>query len=152
MRKSVLVTGSAKRIGRRLALDFAKDGWDVAVHCNASLAEAEEVAGDIRNMGCKTVIVRGNLSEADVPDRLIAEASAALGGLSCLINNASLFEPDEVGTITSASWADHLDTNLRAPVPAALPPPPGTRRASPAGRSPRTAAATSCTRAATRCA
>ena len=116
MRKSVLVTGSAKRIGRRLALDFAKDGWDVAVHCNASLAEAEEVAGDIRNMGCETVIVRGNLSEADVPDRLIAEASAALGGLSCLINNASLFEPDEVGTITSASWADHLDTNLRAPV------------------------------------
>ena len=43
MKKSVLVTGSAKRIGRRLALDLAKDGWDVAVHCNASLAEAEEV-------------------------------------------------------------------------------------------------------------
>ena len=42
--KSVLVTGSAKRIGRRLALDMAKDGWDVAVHCHASLAEAEEVA------------------------------------------------------------------------------------------------------------
>lgn len=116
MKKSVLVTGSAKRIGRRLALDFASDGWDVAVHCNASLAEAEEVAGLIRNMGRNTVIVRGNLSEADVPDRLIAEASAALGGLTCLINNASLFEPDEVGTITKASWAEHLDTNLRAPV------------------------------------
>ena len=116
MKKSVLVTGSAKRIGRRLALDFASDGWDVAVHCNASLAEAEEVAGLIRNMGRNTVIVRGNLSEADVPDRLIAEASVALGGLTCLINNASLFEPDEVGTITRASWAEHLDTNLRAPV------------------------------------
>ena len=102
--KSVLVTGSAKRIGRRLALDLAKDGWDVAVHCNESIAEAEEVAGFIRGIGQRAVIVRGDLYDADVPDRLIAEASAGLGGLTCLINNASLFEPDEVGSITQASW------------------------------------------------
>ncbi|MFN4142610.1 SDR family oxidoreductase [Aestuariivirga sp.] len=116
MNRSVLVTGSAKRIGRRLALDLAKEGWDVAVHCNTSPAEAEEVAGFIRGMGRRAVIVRGDLSDADVPDRLIAEASAALGGLTCLINNASLFEPDEVGAITQESWGEHLDTNLRAPV------------------------------------
>lgn len=114
--KSVLVTGSAKRIGRRLALDMAEDGWDVAVHCNASITEAEEVAGFIRGMGQRAVIVRGDLSGADVPDRLIAEAAQGLGGLTCLINNASLFEPDEVGSITQASWAEHLDTNLRAPI------------------------------------
>jgi NAD(P)-dependent dehydrogenase (short-subunit alcohol dehydrogenase family) len=114
--KSVLVTGSAKRIGKRLALDFAADGWDVAVHCNASIAEAEEVAAQIRDLGRRSVIVRGDLSQADVPDRLIGEASAGLGGLTCLINNASLFEPDEVGSITRASWAAHLDTNLQAPV------------------------------------
>lgn len=114
--KSVLVTGSAKRIGRRLALDFAADGWDVAVHCNASITEAEEVAALIRGMGRRSVIVRGDLSLADVPDRLISEAAQGLGGLSCLINNASLFEPDEVGSITQESWAEHLDTNLRAPI------------------------------------
>ncbi len=43
--KSVLVTGSARRIGRKLALDLAADGWDVAVHCNASIDDAEDVAG-----------------------------------------------------------------------------------------------------------
>lgn len=116
MGRSVLVTGSARRIGRRLALDLAADGWDVAVHCNASLAEAEEVAAAIRALGRRVTIVRGDLSHDDVPDRLIAEASAALGGLTCLINNASLFEPDEVGSITRRSWAEHIDTNLRAPV------------------------------------
>lgn len=114
--KSVLVTGSARRIGRSLALGLAQDGWDVAVHCNASVAEAEEVEALIRAMGRRAVIVRGDLSLADVPDRLIAEASAALGGLTCLINNASLFEPDEVGSITRNSWAEHIDTNLRAPI------------------------------------
>jgi NAD(P)-dependent dehydrogenase (short-subunit alcohol dehydrogenase family) len=114
--KSVLVTGSAKRIGRQLALDLAADGWDVAVHCNTSFAEAKEVAASIQAMGRKVAVVRGDLSQADVPERLIGEASAALGGLTCLINNASLFEPDEVGAITTASWGAHLDTNLRAPV------------------------------------
>ena len=114
--KSVLVTGSAKRIGRKLALDLAADGWDVAVHCNASIVEAEDVARLIRAMGRRAVIVRGDLSEDEVPDRLVADASAGLGGLTCLINNASLFEPDEVGSITRDSWARHNDTNLRAPV------------------------------------
>lgn len=114
--KSVLVTGSGKRIGRQLALEFAQAGWDVAVHCNASVKEAGEVAEQIRAMGRRAVVVRGDLSDAHVPDRLIDEASSGLGGLTCLINNASLFEPDEVGTITQKSWADHLDTNLRAPV------------------------------------
>ena len=114
--KSVLVTGAAKRIGRQLALDLAADGWDVAVHCNTSPREAEEVAQSIRTMGRRAVVVRGDLSDAEVPDRLIEEASAGLGGLTCLINNASLFEPDEVGSITRGSWGEHLDTNLRAPI------------------------------------
>ena len=116
MRKSVLVTGAARRIGRQLALDLAGDGWDVAVHCNASLPEAEEVARLIRGIGRRAAVVQGDLSSPDVPERLISEASAMLGGLTCLINNASLFEPDEVGSITPQSWAEHIDTNLRAPI------------------------------------
>ena len=113
MGRSVLVTGSARRIGRRLALDLAADGWDVAVHCNASLAEAEEVAAAIRALGRRVTIVRGDLSHDDVPDRLIAEASAALGGLTCLINNASLFEPDEVNHVEQVDDRD-LDRKLAA--------------------------------------
>ena len=50
------------------------------------------------------------------PSRLSGRAADKLGGLSCLVNNASVFEPDEVGAITQESWAHHIDTNLRAPV------------------------------------
>ena len=113
---SVLVTGAARRIGRQLALDLASDGWDVAVHCNASRGEAGEVAQLIERAGRKAVVVQGDLALPEVPERLIAEAAQALGGLTCLINNASVFEPDVVGSITAASWARHLDINLRAPV------------------------------------
>jgi NAD(P)-dependent dehydrogenase (short-subunit alcohol dehydrogenase family) len=111
--KSVLVTGAARRIGRRIALDLAADGWAVALHCNSSCVEAEKVA---REMGGRTAIVQGDLADASAAKRVVDEASKALGGLAALINNASVFEPDEVGSITLESWASHLDTNLRAPV------------------------------------
>ena len=113
---SILITGSAKRIGRQLALDLAAFGHDIAVHYNRSILEARDVAKLIRDMGQRAIIVQGDLFLAETPERLIAEASEGLGGLSGLINNASIFEPDEVGTITTNSWAQHLDTNLRAPV------------------------------------
>jgi NAD(P)-dependent dehydrogenase (short-subunit alcohol dehydrogenase family) len=113
---SILITGAAKRIGRQLAIELAGAGYDIAVHCNNSLREGEEVAKLIRDVGQRAVIVQGDLSLAETPERLISEASFALGGLVGLINNASIFEPDEVGSITTDSWAQHQDTNLRAPV------------------------------------
>lgn len=116
MTRSVLITGAARRIGRRIALDLARDGWAVAIHCNASRADAETLKAEIDQGGGRSVIVEGDLARADVPERLIAEAKSALGPLTCLVNNASLFEPDEAGSVTLESWTSHLDTNLRAPV------------------------------------
>ena len=113
---SILITGSAKRIGRQLALELAGVGHDIAVHCNRSTSEAQEVVKLVSAMGQRAIIVQGDLSLAETPERLISEASRGLGGLSGLINNASIFEPDEVGAITTQSWARHQDTNLRAPV------------------------------------
>lgn len=112
----MLITGAARRIGRRLALDLASGGWAVAIHCNRSRDDAEVLQRDIADTGGSAAVVAGDLSDAAVPGRLVAEASAALGPLTCLINNASLFEPDEATSVTAASWAAHLDTNLRAPV------------------------------------
>jgi len=112
----VLVTGAARRIGRQIALDLAEAGWHVCVHYNTSGKEALEVCRAIEQAGGKAVAISGDLSQLDCPERVIADAAEALGGLTCLINNASRFELDEVGSITQQSWAGHLDTNLRAPV------------------------------------
>ena len=116
MTEGILITGAAKRIGRQLALDLAAAGHDIAIHCNTSRDAAAEVADDISAMGRKAVIVQGDLAQPDVPERLIAEAARGLGSLTVLVNNASVFEPDDVGEITVDSWTEHLDTNLRAPV------------------------------------
>ena len=116
MTETILITGAAKRIGRQLALDLAAAGHDIVIHCNTSRDAAEEVAGEIRTRGRKAFIVMGDLSRPEVPERLMADAVAGAGPITVLINNASVFEPDDVGEITLESWTGHLDTNLRAPI------------------------------------
>jgi NAD(P)-dependent dehydrogenase (short-subunit alcohol dehydrogenase family) len=111
-----LVTGAAKRIGRRIALELARKGWNVAVHFDASYDEAQGVVSEARTCGVEAMAVQGDLANPATPSRIMAEAREELGEINCLINNASLFEPDAVGTISLESWDNHLNTNLRAPV------------------------------------
>ena len=113
---AVLITGAARRIGRQLALDLAADGYDIALHYNSSLAEAEAVAAEIKKLGRRAALLQGDLAHADIGERLVSAAIAQLGQVSVLINNASIFEEDELGDITAASWGRHIDINLRAPV------------------------------------
>lgn len=111
-----LVTGAARRIGRALALEAAAAGYDVAVHYRGSRDEAEALAGDIRGQGLRAETFSADLSSADEARRLLPEAAAALGPLTLLVNNASLFLDDRVGTLTDETWDAHLNANLRAPV------------------------------------
>ena len=111
-----LVTGAGKRLGRAIALALAEDGHDVAVHYNGSAEAAEEVAAQIRGMGRQAVALQADLTREDDMQRLVPDAVAALGGpLTCLVNNASIFEHDTVGSATRDSWDRHFESNLRAP-------------------------------------
>ena len=114
--KSVLITGAAQRIGRAIALDFANKGWDVAIHCHTSVEEAGNVAREIEALGSKAVIVPCDLSDPHSAELIFNRATARLGPVTCLINNASVFEPDDINTVSEQSWALHLDVNLKAPV------------------------------------
>jgi NAD(P)-dependent dehydrogenase (short-subunit alcohol dehydrogenase family) len=109
-----LVTGAARRIGRAIALDLAQAGFDVAVHCAGSHAEAESVAADIRALGRRAVL-RADLAQEAETQNLVEQAEAALGPVGVLVNNASTFERDEALTATRDSWDFHMEVNLRAP-------------------------------------
>lgn len=113
---SALVTGGAARLGRAMALALAEDGWDVAISYMSSQAEAEAVVAEIRAKGRKGVAIRADLLiEAEIAG-LIAAAGDALGApLTCLVNNASVFEFDDIETATRESWDRHMESNLRAP-------------------------------------
>ncbi|MDE2164901.1 MAG: SDR family oxidoreductase [Alphaproteobacteria bacterium] len=113
--RSALVTGGARRIGRAIALTLAAHGWDVAVHYGESREDAEALAAEIGQRERRAVALGADLTrEADVIG-LVPRAAAAVGPLTLLVNNASLFERDDALTVTRASWDRHLETNLRAP-------------------------------------
>ena len=112
-----LVTGGAKRLGRAMALYLADQGYDVAIHYNTSAKDADDVVALIKAKGRHAVALHADiLDEAQVCD-LIDRASKGLGGaLTCLINNASVFEYDTLATATRTSWDRHIESNLRAPI------------------------------------
>ena len=111
-----LVTGAGKRLGRAMALYLAGRGFDVAVHYATSRAAAEETASDIIAQGQRTSLLQANLLDEAETQALLPRAAAALGGpITCLVNNASIFEADNIHTATAESWERHIGSNLRAP-------------------------------------
>jgi len=116
LEKSVLITGAAQRIGRAIALDFATRGWNIALHCHTSGAAAKKVAGEIEKLGRKAVVVPCDLSDTAAAGKIFNHTASHLGPITCLINNASVFEPDDINSVSPESWALHLDVNLKAPV------------------------------------
>src|SRR5687767_3932032 len=97
--KTALVTGAAKRLGRAIALGLAAEGWDIAVHCHSSTAEAEATAKDIRALGRRVAVLPADLGKEAEVETLIPRANDKLGPLTCLVNNASVFEMDKIDTV-----------------------------------------------------
>lgn len=111
-----LITGAGKRLGRAMALYLADRGFDVAVHYASSADAAAEVADLIRAKGQKACTVQADLLNEDETQALTEAAVAGIGGpLTVLINNASVFEYDNIKTATRKNWDRHLESNLRAP-------------------------------------
>ncbi len=115
-RPVALVTGAAKRIGRTIALELARAGWDVGLHCNRSRADADALAQELSGLGARAAVLPADLADPDQSAGLIPECIAALGPPECLINNASIFERDGVRDFTAEGWQAHQDINLRAPL------------------------------------
>ncbi|MFD3189861.1 SDR family oxidoreductase [Sedimentitalea sp. HM32M-2] len=111
-----LVTGAGTRLGRAMALYLAGRGHDVAVHYATSQAAAVALVEEIRSLGRASVALQADLLDPDQTDGLFGAAVEGLGGpVTCLVNNASIFEHDTIHSATRRSWDRHMDSNLRAP-------------------------------------
>jgi NAD(P)-dependent dehydrogenase (short-subunit alcohol dehydrogenase family) len=111
-----LVTGAARRIGRAIALGLARDGWDMAVHYHGSEGAALETVAAIGALGRRAVALRCDLADCDAVAGLLARADAALGAVSCLVNNASLFDYDSAADFSAAALDAHMRVNVTAPL------------------------------------
>jgi len=113
--KTALITGAAKRIGRAIAIELAGAGWNVVVHYHQSYDQAVELVNELQGAGVNAVALQAELSDETKVEKLFSAAIDALGPITCLINNASVFEEDTALDVSIGSWNGHMDVNLRAP-------------------------------------
>ncbi|MDT8992995.1 SDR family oxidoreductase [Curvibacter sp. APW13] len=114
--RSVLVTGAAVRLGAQICRAFARAGWDVWCHYHRSADTALALCEELAAMGVQARTVAADLASAEDRQRMMEHIVHTSGPLSCLVNNASTFEPDEAQTLDSASTQHQLNVNLVAPM------------------------------------
>lgn len=112
---AALVTGAGARLGRAMAIALARAGHDVAIHYAASQDGAEDTAKEVRALGRQAITLQADLLDDAQTETLIPQAANALGPVTCLVNNASIFEYDTLASATRESWDRHIQSNLRAP-------------------------------------
>ncbi|MGL5735091.1 MAG: SDR family oxidoreductase [Beijerinckiaceae bacterium] len=111
-----LVTGGARRIGRSLVQALAQNGYAVAIHHNTAADEAAQLQADIQAQGGNSALVAGDLALPSAALKIAEDAHKALGPVTLLVNNASLFVPDRMGLLDDELWQRHFAINLQAPV------------------------------------
>ncbi len=111
--KTALVTGSARRLGRAMALRLASMGYNIALHYHTT--HPGGLTAEIRSHGVRCVAMKCDLTGAGAAEDLLRHAREALPGLELLINNASVFERSTIGETSDDLLDAHLSLNLRAP-------------------------------------
>ena len=113
--KTILVTASAKRLGKFIATDLIKKGWKVAIHYNKSKIYAEETADYLFKIGGHVTIHQADLScNADI-EKLVNEIEALDSTWSGLINNAGYFNYDDGKNFRVEELHRHMSVNFIAP-------------------------------------
>ena len=113
--KRALITGASKRIGKSIALNLAKHGYDIAIHYNKSKTSAINLVQELNSFNIKSEVFRLDLMKIEKIEKWFDEVKKVFGTVNVLINNASIFEYDSLKSSSLSSLNKHLDVNLKAP-------------------------------------
>ena len=117
MKKTIFITGAAKRIGKEIALCFSEMGWNIIVHYNSSKNDAQVLADEINgNNPDSAITVQGNLDVKEDVEKVINEVRDAFPTIDLLINNASTFYPTPIEDISEEHWDKLVGSNLKGPL------------------------------------
>ncbi len=113
--QKIILTGGAARMGAAIAENLATHNNQITIHYNKSKDKAEKLKKKLENKGSKVFLIKANLNKISELNKIILFAKIKMGGINCLINNASLFENDNIKNFSIKGWDKHLNVNLKAP-------------------------------------
>ncbi|MDC0524604.1 SDR family oxidoreductase [Pelagibacteraceae bacterium] len=115
MTSKIIITGGATRIGAAIAKSLANYETAITIHYNKSKVNALKLKKELENLGSEVYLLKADLNNFKQTQILLKLAYKKMNGLDCLINNASLFENDNLQNFTNKSFTKHLNINLKAP-------------------------------------
>lgn len=113
MSKNVLVTGASRGIGRSIALQFAEEGYNVAVNYAGNKDKAEAVVEEIKGKGVESFAIQANVANGDEVKAMIKEVVSTFGSIDVLVNNAGITRDNLLMLMKEQEWDDVIDTNLK---------------------------------------
>jgi pteridine reductase len=115
--RTALVTGGARRVGAAIARRLHASGANVVLHYRDSAVDADKLAADLNALRAKSAVtVKAELLAPIAPRALVSTALQSFGRLDLLVNNASSFFANEIGTIEASHFEALIGSNLRAPL------------------------------------
>ena len=111
----IIITGGATRIGAAIAKSLAGYETSITIHYNKSKINAFRLKKELEKLGSEVYLLKADLNNLKQTQMLLKLAHKKMKGLDCLINNASLFENDNLQNFTEKSFEKHLNINLKAP-------------------------------------
>lgn len=115
MKKTAIVTGGSRGIGRAVAVRLAKDGMNLVINYRGNSAAAEETERLCRELGAEVLLVQGDVSRAEDCEKLAAQAKEAFGRVDVLVNNAGITRDGLLARMTEEDFRAVLDVNLVGP-------------------------------------
>ena len=113
--KKIIITGSATRIGASIAKSLAGHGTQITLHYNKSMKAVKNLKKELESLGSEVFLIKADLSIISQTKKIVPFAYKMMKGLDCLINNASVFEKDDLINFNEKSFNKHLDINLKSP-------------------------------------
>ena len=110
--KRVAVFGATGRIGMQVCIEAAKQGADVAIHCNSNVQKAESIAETVRIMGRKAIVVTADVTDYENARRCVDQIVESFGGIygvADLIHRDNGYTPAKIADMTWKEWETHID-------------------------------------------
>ena len=113
--KKIIITGGATRIGAAIAKSLVCYGVQITLHYNKSGKEVKKLKKELESYGSEVFLIKADLSIVSQTKKIIPFAYKMMKGLDCLVNNASIFEKDDLINFNEKSFYKHINVNLQAP-------------------------------------
>ena len=106
--KKIIITGGATRVGAAIAESLARYDTNITIHYNKSKNLANKLKKELEDLGSRVFLINADLNNSYQVQSLIKDAFNKMKGLDCLINNASVFENDNLTNLSDKSFSKHM--------------------------------------------